>query len=195
MSRRVTEFHCIMPIANIPSVLEHGLLSHERASRLPHADVSMAVIQERRDRIHVPGGMRLHQYANLYFDARNPMMYKRQAEAEGLCVLRVSRAVLDLDGVVITDQNASSDYARFYPPTALNTLNFDMIYAEDWRHPDDPIAYYRHKSMKCAEVLVPNVLLYGYIDGAYVVSENARTLLVNAGFAHPIGINPQLFFR
>lgn len=195
MSHRVMEFHCIMPIANIPSVLEHGLLSHERASRLPHADVSMAAIQERRDRIHVPGGLRLHQYANLYFDARNPMMYKRQAEAEGLCVLRVSRAVLDIDGVVITDQNASSDYARFYPPIALNTLNFDMIYAEDWRHPDDPIAYWRHKSMKCAEVLIPSVMPSDYIDGAYVVSENARTLLVNAGFPHPIGINPQLFFR
>lgn len=195
MSHRVTEFHCIMPIANIPSVLEHGLLSHEQASKLPHADVSMAAVQERRDHIHVPGGLRLHQYANLYFDARNPMMFKRKSESERLCVLRVSRTVLDINGVVITDQNASSDYARFYPPTALNYLNFDMIYAEDWRHPDDPIAYWRHKSMKCAEVLVPNVLHCGYIGGAYVVSENARTLLVNAGFANPVEINPQLFFR
>jgi len=195
MNHRVTELHCIMPIANIPSVLEHGLLSHEQASRLPHADVSMAAVQERRDRIHVPGGLRLHQYVNLYFDARNPMLFKRKHQAESLCVLRISRTVLNIAGVVITEQNASSNYARFYPSTALNCLNFDMIYAEDWRHPDDPIAYWQHKSMKCAEVLVPNAMPCDYIDGAYVVNEAAKTCLSDAGFTGPVEINPRLFFR
>lgn len=195
MSHEVTELHCIMPIANIPSVLEHGLLSSEQAARLPHADVSMAAIQERRDHIHVPGGLRLHQYANLYFDARNPMMFKRKNEAEALCVMCVSKAVLEIDGVVITDQNASSDYARFFPPTALNCLDFEMIYADDWRHPGDPIAYWRHKSMKCAEVLVPHALPCDYLVGAYVVNEMVKVLLVNAGFDNSIEISPRLFFR
>lgn len=34
MDPRVTEFQCIMPLKNIPSVLQHGILSHERAARL-----------------------------------------------------------------------------------------------------------------------------------------------------------------
>jgi len=60
MDPRVTEFHSIMPMENIPSVLEHGILSHERASKLPHASVAMDAIQERRDLKQVPGGLKLH---------------------------------------------------------------------------------------------------------------------------------------
>lgn len=33
MDPRVTEFQCIMPLKNILSVLQHGILSRERAAR------------------------------------------------------------------------------------------------------------------------------------------------------------------
>lgn len=98
MPHRVVELHNIMPIGNIPSVLAHGILSHEGAAGLPHSDVSMADGQDRRDKVQVPGRLKLHQYANLYFDARNPMMYKRLAQADGLCVLSVSTQVLGCQG-------------------------------------------------------------------------------------------------
>jgi hypothetical protein len=78
-----------MPIANIAPVLRDGILSHQRAASLLHADVSLADVQGKRAAKVVPNGLRLHQYANLYFHARNPMMYKRQAEAGSLCILRV----------------------------------------------------------------------------------------------------------
>jgi hypothetical protein len=84
MDPRVTEFQCIMPIGNIPSVMAHGILSHERASKLAHASVAMDAIQEKRDKKHVPGGLKLHQYANLYFHARNPMLFKRKDQAADL---------------------------------------------------------------------------------------------------------------
>lgn len=195
MPHRVVELHNIMPIGNIPSVLAHGILSHERAAGLPHSDVSMADVQDRRDKVQVPGGLKLHQYANLYFDARNPMMYKRLAHADGLCVLSVSTQVLGLPGVVISDQNAASDYVRFYPPAAIGVLNFDQIFADDWRHPDDRIAYWRHKSAKCAEVLVPHEVSFNYIQKGYVASEAARTQLLAAGFSRPVELMPRLFFR
>src|SRR6266702_230791 len=98
-----------MPIANIGSVILHGILSYERAAKLEHHSVAMQPVQDRRDQKQVPGGLRLHQYANLYFHARNPMMFKRLAEAPDLCVLRVSTEVLQLEGAVISDQNAASD--------------------------------------------------------------------------------------
>ena len=193
--QRVTELHSIMPITNVPSVLQRGILSHERASRLRHFDISMQAIQERRDKVQVPRGLKLHQYANLYFHARNPMLFKRQSEVENLCVLRVSIAVFNLSGAVITDQNASSNYVRFLPPSAINSIELDKVYAEDWRHPNDPIAYYRHKSQKCAEVLVPHTIPPKFITGAYVVDEKAQNALSNAGFLLPITIHPFLFFR
>ena len=110
---RLTELHCIMPMANLVSVMTHGILSYDRAAKLQHHSVALQPVQDKRDQKTVPGGLKLHQYANLYLHARNPMMFKRQADAPNLCVLRVSRQVLDLAGVVITDQNAASGYVRF----------------------------------------------------------------------------------
>ena len=66
-----------MPMGNIASVMTHGILSYERASKLAHHSVAMQAIQDRRDQKYVPRGLRLQQYANLYFHARNPMMFKR----------------------------------------------------------------------------------------------------------------------
>lgn len=156
MDPRVTELHSIMPIANLPSVLAHGILSYERATRLRHASVAMQPVQDRRDQKRVPQGLRLHQYANLYFHARNPMLYKRLAEAESLCVLRVSLDVLPICDVVITDSNAASDYVRFLHRSQWALIDFDDVFAPDWRHPNDPTRYFQHKSRKCAEVLVPH---------------------------------------
>ena len=57
----------------------------------------------------------MHEYVNLYFHARNPMLYLRQDKHADLSVLRVSPLVLDLAEAVITSQNAASTYVRFYP--------------------------------------------------------------------------------
>lgn len=193
MPHRVTELHCIMPIVNLPSVISHGVLSYERAAALTHHSVAMPEIQHRRDRVRVPGGLRLHQYANLYFHARNPMMYKRKAQATTLCVLRVSREVFDLDNVVLSDQNASSDYARFLSPSQLGWIDLDMVFARDWTS-NDCIAYYRQKAAKCAEVLVPHRVRPELIFGAYEGDSSAEQALLATGFACPIVIDADLFF-
>src|SRR5256885_8318815 len=123
MDPRVTELHCIMPIANIASVMERGILSYERAARLQHLSVALQPVQDKRDQKRVPGGLKLHQYANLYFHARNPMLFKRQNEFPDLCILQVSTAIFDADGTVITDCNAASDYVRFLSPSQWTILN------------------------------------------------------------------------
>lgn len=194
MPHRVTELHCILPIGNIRSIMQHGILSYERATTLPHASVAMQAIQERRDQVQVPGGLRLHQYANLYFHARNPMMFQRKEQAEQLCVLRVSAEVLRLAHVVLADQNASSNYVRFLSPQQLAMLPLDRVYARDWRS-DDQITYFRQKAAKCAEVLVPHCVPAALIIGAYVVSATASAALQATGFNCPVTINPDLFFH
>lgn len=195
MDPHVTELHCIMPMGNVASVLAQGILSYERAARLAHHSVALQPVQDRRDKKHVPGGLKLHQYANLYFHARNPMLHKRLAEADTLCVLRVSTQVLAVAGVVITDQNAASDYVRFLAPAQWQLLDWDDIYALDWRHPGDQIAYWRHKSRKCAEVLVPHRVEPRFVTGAYVVDAAAHIRLTELGCTLPIVVNPVLFFR
>jgi hypothetical protein len=195
MDARVTELHCIMPIGNVPSVLAHGILSYERAAKHKHLSVAMQPVQDRRDQKHVPGGLKLHQYANLYFHARNPMLFKRLNEADGLCVLRVSNEVLAIDGTVICDRNAASEYVRFLHPSQWHLLPFDDIYAMDWRHPGDQIAYWRHKTIKCAEVLVPHRVEPRFLLGAYVADDSAaaRLRLQQPGLSPTV--NAVLFFR
>ena len=184
-----------MPLTNIPSVMEYGILSYEMAARLAHESVAMPKVQDRRDLKQVPRGWKLHQYANLYFHARNPMLYKRKEQAGELCVLSVSLEILSIQGVVLSDCNASSDYARFLDPSQWRLLAFDDIYALDWRHPQDEIAYYRHRSRKCAEVLVPTRVEPRFLLGAYVVSPEAEERLAALGFRLPIRVDPGMFFQ
>jgi hypothetical protein len=125
-----------MPIANIGSVVERGILSYEGAAKLKHHSVALQPVQDKRNQKHVPGGLKLHQYANLYFHARNPMLFKRKDEAQALSVLRISTQVLRLNGTVISDQNAASAYVRFLHPSQWELLDFDDIYAMNWLHPD-----------------------------------------------------------
>jgi hypothetical protein len=195
MDPRVLELHCIMPMANIPSVIRYGILSYERAAKLKHRSIALQPVQDRRDRKQVPGGLKLHQYANLYFHARNPMMYRRLGEEDSLCVLRVSTGVLRINGAVITDQNAASDYVRFLAPKHWSAIPFDAIFANDWRHPGDPIAYWRHKAQMCAEVLVPHKVEPAHIVGAHVVDIQAANRLKGFGFPPAVSVSPVLFFR
>ncbi|MGB9498083.1 MAG: DUF4433 domain-containing protein, partial [Dissulfuribacterales bacterium] len=164
----LTELHYITPIANVPLILRLGILSHNRAKRVPHESVAMNEIQDRRARVTVPGGRKLHDYANLYICARNPMMYKRHAQHQSLCVLRITPNVINIAGAVITDGNASGDYVRFSAaPKGLAIVDRDWTFADDWRDPDQ-IQYFRKKAAKCAEVLVPDKVKPDYIAGVYV---------------------------
>lgn len=184
-----------MPMENIPSVLSHGILSHERASKLTHATVAMQRIQDKRDKKQVPGGLKLHQYANLYFHARNPMMSKRRDEASKLCVLRIAGKVLAIQGAVITDQNAASNYVRFYAPAQIGILDLDTIFARSWKHPEDQIREWKHSSAKCAEALIPERIPPEFIKGAFVLNGRAQQSLIDIGFRFPITIDADLFFH
>lgn len=182
-----------MPIANLPSVAQHGIVSYDLAAQLPHHSVAMQPVQERRDVKQVPQGLKLHQYANLYFHARNPMMFKRRDEAGQLCVLRISVDVLRVPGVVISDQNAASDYARFLSPRQMDQLNYDRIYAQDWRDPDQ-ITFWRKKAAKCAEVLVPHRVKTKLIFGAYARDNAASAAIQKATQGLPVAVDADLFF-
>jgi hypothetical protein len=185
---QLTELHYITPIANIASILVTGLISHNRTASVQHTSVAMPEIQDRRARIVVPGGRPLHDYVNLYICARNPMLYKRKAQHRDITVLKISPDVLDLPGVVVTDQNTSSEYARFGPgPTGLDMVDYELIFAEYWTHPEDQILEWRHKSIKCAEVLVPDRIGPKYIAGAYVSCPDSRQALLAIACATAAG--------
>lgn len=156
----------------------------------------MNEVQERRESVNVPGGLNLHDYANLYFDSWNPMLYKRKDENEKLCILAFPNSVLDIDGCVISDRNAASPFARFYEPReGIGQLNFVKIYDKYWAHPEyDAAQRDAHKKIKCAEVLIPYCIPEDYITTACVVSKSSENHLVQAGFTKEIIVKPESFF-
>jgi ssDNA thymidine ADP-ribosyltransferase DarT-like protein len=188
-----------MPIKNIVSVMKYGLLSNtEIASQnLQHASVALQDVQDKRDGVTVPNGLALHDYANLYFDPRNPMMYLRCAVnrlQESLCVLVIDEEVMHLPNVVLTDRNASCDFVQFLDPSQIDKIDFDKVYASDWRHPNNPSAYYVHRKIKCAEVLVPKCIPSQYIKFAHVVNDMTKAALQKKGFMLDIEVTPDMFF-
>jgi len=127
------------------------------------------------------------------------MMYKRKDSHNELSVLRVNKDTLKLPKVVITDGNASSGYARFYPADeGLRIIDKDLVFARVWHH-DDPIEKFRHASIKCAEVLVPDKVPRDFIVGAYVSCEESKIKLcdiikeIQPDFS--ITVSPDLFFQ
>ena len=192
----ISELHFICPIPNIVSVLEHGILSHSKAGPLQPISVANQDVQDRRSAVKVPNGRRLHDYANLYFNGRNSMMYsitKPQGVAE-ICLLRVDVAVLDLPGTVITDCNAASGYAKFSEPsTGLSGIDRDELFSESWNHPHEPQKQ-RHRSRMCAEVLVPDRVEPSKIIGAYVGSDAALASLAIAAPSLNVTVDTAKFF-
>ena len=191
---QIIELHYITPIRNLLSIFRNGIFCHNRAKQLPHADISMNEIQDRREQIKVPNGLHLHDYVNLYFDAHNPMLSRRRNQNLEICILRISADVLNLQGVVLSDRNASSSYAKFLTyPEGLVELNFEKIFSRYWTDPDQFVEW-ENKSFKCAEVLVPNVVLPEYITGVYVFNRTAQHRVTELNLNLNIIIQPEIFF-
>jgi ssDNA thymidine ADP-ribosyltransferase, DarT len=193
----VRELYFIALISNVPSILEWGILSHNKSLRLPHDDsIAMPEVQEKRKAKKIPGtNKKLHDYANLYFDAHNPMLCKRRDLNDRICVLRVDSSVLELQNVVIADQNAASNWVRFYPKEeGLAAIDKDRLFARYWTHPGNQIEEWVHSSAKCAEVLVPNMIEPSYILGAFVANQTASEAFGRLNCELTVCIRSDIFF-
>ena len=189
------ELHYITVIDIVPSILAKGVLSHRLAEKVQHRSIAMPEVQDRRSNKKVPGGRMLHEYVNTYICARNPMLYLRRGSHIELCVLRINPAVLDLKGVIVTDRNAASNARFSLSDTGLALIDREQVFAEYWIHPDDDLATYNHKKIKCAEVLVPSCIPSKYIFGAYVSCNQSHGRLRSIAPQLPITIDAHLFFQ
>jgi hypothetical protein len=192
----VRELHFITSIANLDSILRGGILSHDGASRIDHRSVASEDVQDRRRGKCVPNGHRLHNYANLYFHARNPMMYYLVRHGcDDLVVVRVSDAVLDLPNTVLTDGNAAAAGTRFYPsPDGLAYLDSKLIFAkygtDENYWPDQ-----EKKRVRNAEVLVPDLISSTYIEGCYVDTPGKRSYCDELDNLPAVAVRRGIFFQ
>jgi hypothetical protein len=190
----VKELHFITSIDNLGSIIMHGILSHNQAAQLDHLSVALETVQNRRRGKPVPGGLNLHDYANLYFDARNPMMFRLKDRTD-LVVLRVSSDVLDIPDTVVSDGNAAAEGTRFHPsPEGLCHLDSGLIFARYWTDPD----YWRQKEKKRvrnAEVLVPNMIPSDYIEDCYVDTQEKRRACLEFEYFPIADVREETYFK
>ena len=184
-----------MHTKNVQSIITNGILCRYRIGMRPdilHADIGDPEIISRRARRYV-GRVSLDRYVNLFFNARNAMLFRRVQEygPQFLAILRLNPSVLDRAGVVITEINAAaSDAPRWYGVVeGLARLRAEEIFVESWQDSDPDLV-----QRMMAEVLVPNNIPPEYLIGAYMFSEDAAS---GVSWTHelPITISPAHFFQ
>lgn len=191
----IKELYFITHIDNMKSIVLHGIVSRNLAKKkmLNFSDISEEGVQNRRSGKKIPGTNKvLHDYANLYFDAHNPMLSARRSKNNEICVLKIKNEVLDFKDVIITDKNAARECWFKTVVEGLPLLDRDEVFATFWLN-DDYWEQERLKGIKCAEVLVPNEIRPNYIFGAYVVNRTVFDYFKKVSNL-PVEIKSGLFF-
>ena len=188
----------ITHIDNLPSIFERGILSHERIEEegLQPAHIYNTDIVNRRRKKNTPDRKSLWSYANLYFQPRNPMMYRvvHEKGSKDLTVISVSKKILQEPGVFITDGNAANDPTQFYfPAEGLKMLRqqWKIIQNEWWNNLDGS----KRKIM--TECLVPNNISPEFINSIYVADEETRVRAFAKVSSRSISVipEPKMFFQ
>lgn len=187
----------ITHINNIPSMLEHGILSHAlvEANKVQFTSIYDAdIVSNRRDRV-TPSGKSLWDFANLYFQPRNPMLYRviNEKDKKDIAIIGIKPEVLRQLGVFVATGNAASQPSEILPVNKglkdIYTL-WNVINSEWWNADDGS----KRKIM--AECLVPNKVSSDFIQAIYVTNHTiAEKLRSDLQTDIPIIPEPHMFFQ
>jgi hypothetical protein len=201
VSMRIKELYYITHINNVPSILKHGVLSHELIEEqgVPFTPIYNAEIVAKRHDIQAPDGRSLWSFANLYFQPRNPMLYRvvffgESTDATNIAVLGVQVNILNKSDIYISTGNAASSFSVILSARegkkAISQIkkNIDKEY---WTDEEGS----KRKIM--AECLVPGMIPPQFIHTIYVasrgVAEELKTMLPQSDLE--IVPEPDTFFQ
>ena len=176
----------ITHIDNMRSILERGILNHYDAHRFNRADISNAEVQRWREEEEPCFNRKIHAYAPLYIQPRNPMLFVSR-QHNGLCLVEVSLSALQENDFIITDGNAASHDTKFYSSIRyLDELPWNVLQADRWDNLIDG------KRKRCAEVLVYPKVLPEHIGTIHCNSDNIVNDISSLG--HDALLSKELFF-
>lgn len=167
----ITQLYYITHIDNISSMLKEGILSHKKIQErnLNYTSIyDKDIVQTRKDK-QTPDNKSLWEYANFYFNARNPMLYRVVCEklVDKIAVIGIDPAVLQLPKSFVTTGNAASPSSEILPAQNYTKILSDLkeiIKCEWWTDEDSS----KRKIM--AECLVPDKISSDSIKAIYVAS-------------------------
>jgi O-acetyl-ADP-ribose deacetylase (regulator of RNase III) len=167
----------IVHLENIVSILRHGIYSHNQMMtlNLEHHGIDNRQVNERRANRRV-GDRTLWDYANLYFQPRNAMLYQvvHQYGPKQVAILSLKKSLLKRKDIFVTTGNAASLGSEILAsPIAYNQLNVIARNIDrDWWDTTDG-----SKRSMMAECLVPDQIAPEYIQTIYVASKDVQKTL------------------
>lgn len=178
-------------ISNLHNIFEcGGLLSKNEAVRrcLLRKDISDWQVQDRRAHIRDSIFRKpLHEYVPLYFNPRNPMLYKRRKMEHEICMIEVNPRRVALDGCVLTDGNAASHRSAFFlPRNGVENVDWKLIDSGSWSDQDDG------RRRMCAEFLVPEKVSTDAIVALHCINDNLLRHISRYGVTAKS--SPELYF-
>lgn len=188
----VSELHYIVDIANVPSILDAGILSRNsvRTRRLRFEDFSLPSVQRVRASQETVDGLKIHDYANLYFFAHNITLYTilHHQPVATICILSIDPAVLTMPYTHVSDGNLGSRRTLCWPsPEGLAIINKAALYS--W----DPFRFQDQRRIQCSEVLVYGGVEPKLIRKLYVATQQAKRDVERLEVNLPVEVNPRLF--
>ncbi len=189
----------ITHIENLPSILQRGILCHRRVEEekikfTPIYDSD--IVKERRDK-QLPGGRNLWDFANLYFQPRNAMLFRvvfySGVSKEDIIIIGIKNSILNRNDIFITTGNAASTPTKFLSGKDIQTHIKQIREKTDkeWWAVEDG-----SKRELMAECLVPDNISPDYISEIYVPNHNSLEKVKSKinGKNIPIIPEPELFF-
>lgn len=178
---RPRELFYITHIDNVQSILKNGILSHELVLKkgIEYKRIYNKEVVEKRKEIRVSGNRRLWSLANLYFTARNPMLFKLKCDGllDEIAVLGVSPDILQRDDIFVTDGNAACDSSRIMPISKARKELPRILRETDreyWGEKDGS----KRKIM--AECLVPDLVDAVNIKSIYTATPDSQAKVTHA---------------
>ncbi|TKJ42676.1 Appr-1-p processing protein [candidate division TA06 bacterium B3_TA06] len=197
-NRGVRGLYYIAHINNLPSILKRGILSHDQveAQDIQFTPIYDAqIVSSRRHRL-APNGKSLWSFANLYFQPRNPMLYRvlNTKSPENIIVLSVRPDILNRKDTFVSTGNAAHSLSEILPPSEFARIIPQIrenINIEWWKEEDGS------KRTIMAECLVPDEIAPDMIQTIYVASHEAkeRNKEILQQTDLPIVPSPKMFFQ
>jgi O-acetyl-ADP-ribose deacetylase (regulator of RNase III) len=191
------QLYYITHINNLASILQHGILSHHNIEKdgIPYERIYDSGIVSNRQSILTPDSKSLWHYANLYFQPRNPMLYRVLYEKsyKDIAIVAVSGELAKRHDVFISLGNAAHSLSTIVPSSEYPKYAARMkknVDVEWWTEENGS----KRKIM--SECLVPEAVGPENVQAIYVAShELANKLKDQLPTLIPIIPEPKFFFQ
>ena len=197
-SKVIKHLYYITHIDNLLSILQNGILSHEQIEtrQIKYTPIYDKEIIENRHNKTLSDGNSLWHFANLYFQPRNPMLYRVICEKpiDEIAVIAVRYDLLNRNDIFISNGNAASTTTEILPAVEgrKSISKLAKILDKEWWTEESG-----DKRKIMAECLIPEVVSPEYIHTIYVANHDVANKVKESlsPLNIPVVPQPNMFFK